>query len=141
MGKNSACYNWAIKEKINLKNIFFMGYIDNSKLANIYKKSDIYLSTSLEETFGVTYAEAMASGVPIVAGKKSGASKEVIENCGILTDVSSVKSICKSIMKYNNKKIYNKKRMMGIKRANKYFNLNIITKNYIDHIKYIYDHK
>ena len=141
MAKNEACYNWAIKEKINLKNIFFMGYIDNIKLANIFKKSDIFLSTSLEETFGVIYGEAMAAGLPIIAGKKSGATKEVIKNCGILTDVSSVKSIRKSIMKYNNEKIYNKKRIMGIKRANKYLNLNIITKKYIDHIKYIYDHK
>ena len=137
MGKNKACYNWAIKEKIDLKNVYFMGHIDNSKLASIYKKSDIYLSTSLEETFGVTYAEAMASGVPIVAGKNSGATKEVIKNCGILTDVTSVKSICRSIIKYNDKKFYNKKRLMGIKRANKYFKLNMITKNYIDHVKYI----
>jgi glycosyltransferase involved in cell wall biosynthesis len=137
MGKNKACYNWAIKEKIDLKNIYFMGYINNSKLVNIYKKSDIFLSTSLEETFGVTYTEAMASGIPIIAGNKSGASKEVIKNCGILTDVLSVKSICKSIIKYNDKKFYNKKRLMGIKRANKYFRLNVITKNYIDHVRYI----
>ena len=141
MAKNEACYNWAIKEKIDLRNIYFMGYIDNSKLGNIFKKSDIFLSTSLEETFGLTYSEAMAAGLPVIAGNKSGASKEVIKNCGILTDVSSVKSIYKSITKYNNKKIYNKKRIMGIKRANKNFNLNIITKKYIDHIKYIYDHK
>ena len=141
MAKNEACYKWAIKEKIDLKNIYFMGYIDNSKLANIFKKSDIFLSTSLEETFGVTYSEAMAAGLPIIAGNKSGASKEVIKNCGILTDVTSVKSIINSILKYDNKKIYNQKRILGLKRANKYFNLNIITKNYIDHIKYIYDHK
>ena len=95
---------------LNLKNIFFKGYVDNSKLANIYKKSDIYLSTSLEETFGVTYVEAMASGIPIIAGKNSGATKEVIKNCGILTNVKSSKSIINSILKYNNKKIYNQKR-------------------------------
>jgi L-malate glycosyltransferase len=141
MGINETCYNWAIKEKIDLKNIYFMGYIDNSKLDSIFKKSDIFLSTSLEETFGVTYGEAMAAGIPVIAGNKSGASKEVIKNCGILTDVSSVKSIINSILKYDNKKIYNQKRILGLKRANKYFNLNIITKNYIDHIKYIYDHK
>ena len=137
MGKNQACYNWAIKEKINLKNIFFKGYVDNNKLANIYKKSDIYLSTSLEETFGVTYAEAMASGTPIVAGKNSGATKEVIKNCGILTNVKSSKSIINSILKYDNKKIYNQKRILGLKRANKYFNLNIVTENYIKHLKHI----
>ena len=141
MGINEACYSWAIKEKIDLKNIYFMGHIDNSKLASIYKKTDIYLSTSLEETFGVTYSEAMAAGLPIIAGKNSGATKEVIKNCGILTNVKSSKSIINSISKYDNKKIYNQKRILGLKRANKYFNLNIITKNYIDHIKYIYDHK
>jgi glycosyltransferase involved in cell wall biosynthesis len=141
MGINEACYSWAIKEKIDLKNIYFMGHIDNSKLASIYKKTDIYLSTSLEETFGVTYSEAMAAGLPIIAGKNSGATKEVIKNCGIFTNVKSSKSIINSISKYDNKKIYNQKRILGLKRANKYFNLNIITKNYIDHIKYIYDHK
>jgi glycosyltransferase involved in cell wall biosynthesis len=83
----------------------------------------------------------MAAGLPIIAGKNSGATKEVIKNCGILTNVKSSKSIINSISKYDNKKIYNQKRILGLKRANKYFNLNIITKNYIDHIKYIYDHK
>ena len=89
------------------------------------------------ETFGVTYVEAMAAGLPIIAGKNSGAAKEVIKNCGILTDVTSSKSICKSIIKYDNKKFYNQKRLLGIKRANKYFKQNIITKNYIDYMKYI----
>ena len=106
MEKYGACYNWVIKKKIDLKNIFFMGYIDNHKLANIYKKSDIYLSTSLEETFGVTYGEAMASGLPIIAGKHSGATSETLKNCGILTDVKSPKLISNSIIKYNDKKFY-----------------------------------
>ena len=60
---------------------------------------------------------------------------------GYVLDKNHVQTTLKSIMKYNNEKIYNKKRIMGIKRANKYLNLNIVTKNYIDHIKYIYDHK
>ena len=137
MEKYGPCYNWVIKKKIDLKNIFFMGYIDNHKLANIYKKSDIYLSTSLEETFGVTYGEAMASGLPIIAGKHSGATSEILKNCGILTDVKSPKLIFNSIIKYNDKKFYKQKRLLGLKRANKYFHLNIATKKYINHIKYI----
>tara|TARA_B110000967_G_scaffold57518_1_gene58984 strand:- start:681 stop:842 length:162 start_codon:yes stop_codon:yes gene_type:complete len=51
----------------------------------------------------------MASGIPIIAGKNSGATKEVIKNCGHLTDVRSSKSIVNSILKYNNKKIYYQK--------------------------------
>jgi len=79
----------------------------------------------------------MASGTPIVAGKNSGATKEVIKNCGILTNVKSSKSIINSILKYDNKKIYNQKRILGLKRANEYFNLNIVTKSYIKHLKHI----
>jgi hypothetical protein len=51
----------------------------------------------------------MASGNTIIAGKNSGATKEVIKNCGNLTDVRSSKSIVNSILKYNNKKIYYQK--------------------------------
>jgi len=137
MGKNEACYNWAIKEKIDLKNIIFKGYVDNYKLPNIYKKSFIHLSTSLEETFGLTYAEAMASGTPIIAGKNSGATKEIIQNCGILVDVKSSKSIINGILRYNNKKIYEKKRILGLKRAKLFFNTNNITKEYFKHIENI----
>ena len=79
----------------------------------------------------------MASGIPIIAGKNSGATKEVIKNCGHLTDVRSSKSIVNSILKYNNKKIYNQKKILGLKRANKYFNLNIVTENYIKYLKHI----
>ena len=137
MEKYGLCYNWAIKQNINIKNIFFKGYIDHHKLPKIYKKFDIYLSTSLIETFGVTYVEAMAAGLPIIAGKNSGAAKEVIKNCGILTDVTSSKSICKSIIKYDDKKFYNQKRLLGIKRAHKYYKQKIIAKTYIDYLKFI----
>ena len=87
----------------------------------------------------MTYGEAMASGLPVVAGKHSGAASEVLKNCGILTDVKSPKQIFNSIIKYKDKKFYNKKRLLGLKRANKYFHLNIATKKYINHIKYIFN--
>lgn len=42
------------------------------KMCQIYNIADVYISASLEESFGQTYIEAMASGTPCVAFDNSG---------------------------------------------------------------------
>ena len=51
------------------------------------------LHTSLEESFGMVLVEAMSYGVPVVAGKYSGAVPWVVEDGGLLVDVSNLDEI------------------------------------------------
>lgn len=63
-----------------------------SVLANL-AESDLLLHPSLEETFGMTIAEAMSLGVPVIGGATSGAVPWVVGGGGILTDVTSPDAI------------------------------------------------
>lgn len=69
-------------------------------LAEHYRHSDIYLSTSTYETFGLSVLEAMAYGCAPVAFR-SGALDEVIDHgqTGFLAEPSDVAAICKHVVR------------------------------------------
>ena len=100
MQTNGECYNWIKKNHFKMKDIFLNGSINSNILMKKIHKYDIYLSTSLEETFGTTFVESLRAGVPIIAGKNSGSPKYVIQNCAQLIDVTDINKIIKSIKKY-----------------------------------------
>ncbi|MDQ8195935.1 glycosyltransferase family 4 protein [Coraliomargarita sp. SDUM461004] len=62
-------------------------------------RSDIFLHASLEESFGMSILEAMACGVPVVAGENSGAVPWVVnhDEGGLLVDVTDSDSIAASL--------------------------------------------
>ena len=50
-----------------------------SELGNFYRKIDVHAMPSQREAFGVSAAEAAASGVPVVAFKEGGIPVIVLE--------------------------------------------------------------
>ena len=50
----------------------FTGYLRGAELAAAYASGDVFAFTGAEETYGNVVAEAMASGLPIVAPKSGG---------------------------------------------------------------------
>ena len=57
----------------NSDKINYLGQIkDQSRLTQIYKQSDIFIMTSLGETFGLVYIEAMSQGLPVIYSKNTG---------------------------------------------------------------------
>lgn len=65
-------------------------YVDVLKKVS---QSSLLLHASLEESFGMVLAEAMSYGVPVVAGKDSGAVAWVVEDGGLLVDVTKVEEM------------------------------------------------
>ncbi|MCM3088665.1 glycosyltransferase family 4 protein [Bhargavaea ginsengi] len=62
-------------EDRNLQNkIVFHGQIDIEKLIEIMDTSDIFILPSYKETFGISYIEAMARGVPVIYTRGEGIS-------------------------------------------------------------------
>lgn len=61
---------------LNLKNeVTFWGFVsDLDKIKEHYANNDIFVMPSLNETFGITYIEAMSQGLPIVGIKGTGVS-------------------------------------------------------------------
>ncbi|MEM1121273.1 MAG: glycosyltransferase family 1 protein, partial [Bacteroidota bacterium] len=66
-----------LKERI--PQAYFLGKIGHEKLSILYASADVFLFTSITETYGNVVVEAMASGLPCVIAN-GGGSKNFIEH-------------------------------------------------------------
>jgi glycosyltransferase involved in cell wall biosynthesis len=62
-------------DRLNLHNqVRFMGYVSDEMKFRLLSFSDIYVSSSSHEGFGIVFLEAMAAGLPIICYNKGGQS-------------------------------------------------------------------
>lgn len=72
-------------EELELKNVKFLGYIDNVHKRKLLSTAGVFCSPALYgESFGIVLLEAMATGIPIVAGDNPGYAS-VMKNRGMLS--------------------------------------------------------
>jgi glycosyltransferase involved in cell wall biosynthesis len=77
-------------QELNLeKNVFFVGPIDGKDKVDFFIHADLFALTSHNENFGNVYAEALASGIPIIASKNTPWSEIVNNQCGSWVDLDS----------------------------------------------------
>ena len=71
------------------------------KLMDLYRANDIFVMTSITETFGLVYAEAMSQRIPVVYSKQQGFDGQFKEgDVGYHVDPRSVEEITNAIKKY-----------------------------------------
>lgn len=100
IGKKGNVYQRLQKLILDLgieKNIEFVRNIDNSQVPQWLQRSKVYVQISDTETFGVSIAEAMSCGTPVVVSRR-GAIPEVVGNCGIYVDHNDPKSVAIGII-------------------------------------------
>ena len=73
--------------------VHFLGPLAHTAVLQLMAGSDILLHPALEESFGVVVAEAMAAGLPVVGGARSGAIPWLVGTSGNLVDVSAPQAI------------------------------------------------
>ncbi|WP_122643710.1 glycosyltransferase [Luxibacter massiliensis] len=61
------------------KEVLFMGNVDNQELKNYLAACDLFLFASTSETQGIVLAEALASGVPVVAVQGTGVEDIIVD--------------------------------------------------------------
>lgn len=101
----------AKKLKID-ERIDFKGRVKNDLMPDIYNSSNVFVLPSMDESFGVVYAEAASCGLPIIATDCGGPSDIINVHNGLLIPldnldalVSAMEEIYNDYGKYNHQEI------------------------------------
>ena len=79
------------------KNVHLVGRKSKSEVVELLNQSDVFISSSHLETFGVAVLEAMACGLPVIATKCGGPEEFVTKKNGLLVPVDDVDALAKGI--------------------------------------------
>lgn len=75
------------------------GFITDEELPDYYRLADVFAMPSKREGFGIVYLEAMACGIPVLAGNKDGASDALRGGeLGALVDPDDVEEIARTLI-------------------------------------------
>ncbi|NDV69013.1 glycosyltransferase family 4 protein [Dysgonomonas sp. 25] len=117
------------------KNVIFKGDIKFEQMMEALDFYDLLLHTSREESFGNTLIEAMAKGIPVIGGVKSGAVPWVLDNgeAGCLVDVEDVNNIAEALACIlSNPLYYEQLSSSGINNLKNRFSQKSICSLYVD---------
>ncbi len=88
----------AEKEGVS-RNIEFKGFMGEKKLREEYAKAAVYVCPPLwPEVFGLTWAEAMVQGCPVV-GSRAGSLEEYIQGKGLLVKEGKAEELAEAVKK------------------------------------------
>lgn len=73
------------------------------ELVQLYSRADVFINTSVEETFGLVTVEAMACGTPVIVYNATAAPELVPKNCGFIAKINDVDEVYNCIMQIKNK--------------------------------------
>jgi putative colanic acid biosynthesis glycosyltransferase len=68
-----------------------------SELVSIYSSADVFLNPSVEETFGLTTAEALACGIPVIVYNATASPELITSQTGFVIEPGDINGIMKSI--------------------------------------------
>ena len=109
-----------IEENKNIKNINFIGFVDDDDLYSLYNNSLAFCLVSHYEGFGIPIIEAMASGTAVITSNTS-SMPEVAGDAAILVDPTSTDSIENGLSQiYLNNDLRKKMIRMGKKQVKKF---------------------
>jgi glycosyltransferase involved in cell wall biosynthesis len=81
---------------LNLPRVWFTGPISDRRLAELYRRADVFVTASAHEGFCVPITEAMAASVPVVA-TDAGAIAETMGGAGLLLPDASPATIAEAV--------------------------------------------
>jgi glycosyltransferase involved in cell wall biosynthesis len=82
-------------------NIEFLGRVTEEEKARLYQGAEAFINPQ-EEDFGITAVESLASGRPVIAYRKGGATETIIEGkTGMFFDIQTPEALAKTIKNFN----------------------------------------
>ena len=71
----------------DLPNVVFTGYVDYARMSQYLQEADVAVVPSLwDEPFGLTCAEALAAGLPLIATRQGGIPEVADDSCAVMLD-------------------------------------------------------
>ncbi|MCD6369385.1 MAG: glycosyltransferase family 4 protein [Thermoproteales archaeon] len=107
----------------------YVGWIMHRNVPLLYRAADIYVRTSIQETFGLAYVEALACGTPVIAARAA-SSPEVLGDAAVYfkpKDPYDLANKLTYLLTDDEARV--KYAKLGMERA-KQFDWNIIAKKY-----------
>lgn len=95
-GKGEAAEQWW-QQSGSKGHVSFVGGVTHDQVLAAMAQADVFMHAALEESFGAVLAEALAIGIPVVAGVTSGAVPWVVGDAGRLVDVTQPESIAAAL--------------------------------------------
>jgi glycosyltransferase involved in cell wall biosynthesis len=80
----------------------WLGAVDREQAPNLFRECHIFVLPSIHETFGIVYAEALASGKPIIATRCGGPEDIVNSDNGLLVDVGDIAGLSEAMQELAN---------------------------------------
>jgi glycosyltransferase involved in cell wall biosynthesis len=117
---------WCSERRIS-DGMVFHGAIPHQDLLRSLATLDLLLHPSIEESFGMVVAEAMAMGIPIVAGRSSGAVPWVVGTHGTLCDIKDKNAIVSAVKETLEPSTYARLSNEGIRATHERFSTARIT--------------
>jgi len=125
-----------IKDKGMENCIAMLGIVPAEEMPELYRKSDIFVSASLQEGMSNAMLEAMASGIPIVTTRCEGVQELIADN-GIVVEKADAKSIADAVMNLaKDEQAYNTMRVAARKQAEN-FSWQRVAEEYLKHYQSI----
>lgn len=122
------------KEYLDLKNVYFIGHIDQSQLVDLYNIADVSTVPSRTEPFGLVAIEALACGTPVVGTNQGGLPDFINGDIGTLVQVENHNELSDAII---NELIRTDKKLRS-SRAAEYAFKNFSWKKSISFVEKIY---
>lgn len=136
-GKGEDAEVWCKEQNISA-NINFHGEIPFDELMVALSKADIFLHTSLEESCPMVLIEAMAMGIPSVAGEKAGGIPWMMEEGGgKLADITNKESILLALLEVVQPQNYRKASEQARNIAVARFSKDAVLNKYLEAYKQI----
>ena len=125
---------WAQRHALS-GGVSFEGPVPYGSVSTALRGADVFVHPSLEESFGTVVVQAMAQGVPVVAGRRSGAIPWVLADgeAGLLVDVQSPKALAGGIVSLlNDAVLWRQLARAGFERAHGSFRASIAINRYLE---------
>lgn len=103
---NSKCKLYQLCVQYGIKDyVAFIPYVKREDMPVYYNGCDLFVTTSISESFGVAQSEAMFCGKPVVATSNGGIDDIMMPSNGIKVPIQDYEGLASAILRVKNKEI------------------------------------